>query len=242
MATYPTPASLFNVFSDIREFLVAGFRAFPTAFAGTALFLGLFTGHYAMLFFLIGLLVFTPFINFFLTTLLPASWGSPTQGAVCNLVLKNEQVGTGVASAASQQFLSDWSAMAIFIFSYLGANAYALYNIPVQYAANATADDKAATDEKAGLRKSRAIISLIMILATALVFFILRYFVSGCDGMIGLLVGFGIFGSFGAGWYHILRGVGQDRLSDLFGVANRLLSPTALTDQPFVCLPQASRS
>ena len=240
MATYPTPISLFNIFSDLRQHLVSGFRAFPTAFAGTVLFLGLFTGNYAMLFFLLGLLVITPFTNFLINLFVPATWGSPNQSPICNLVLKDGQLGSG--PTAPTQFITDWVAMASFIFAYLFTNAYALYGLPVEYPANATSDDQAAYDEKAGLRKSRAVISMLMILAIAIVFLVLRLFVSKCEGYIGMFVGVLVFAHLGVGWFYALNSTGQGRLSDLFGIANRLLAPTALANQPFVCLPQSSTS
>jgi hypothetical protein len=252
MATYPTPISLFNIFSDVRHQLVTGFRSFPTAFAGATLFIGLFTGNYAMLFFLVGLLVVTPFVNFvlgllgtfsffsWLGTLLPDSLKTPNQSAICNLVLKDGQLGEG--ATAPMQFITDWTAMAAFIFAYLFSNAYALYGLPVEYPANATADDQAAYDEKAGLRKSRAVISMLMILVIALVFFTIRLFVSKCEGYIGMGFGLILYSLLGVGWFYALNSSGQGRLSDLFGVANRLLAPTALTNQPYVCLPQASTS
>jgi hypothetical protein len=232
------PISLFNIFSDVRHQLVSGFRSFPTAFAGALLFVGLFTGNYAMLFFLVGLLVVTPFLNFGINLFIPASWGSPSQSSVCNLV--SGQIGEG--ATAPLQFITDWTAMAAFIFGYLFTNAYALYGLPVEYPANATADDQAAYDEKAGLRKSRAVISMLMILAIALVFFAIRLYVSKCEGYIGMAVGLLIFAHLGVGWFYALNNTAQGRLSDLFGVANRLLAPTALANQPYVCLPQASTS
>jgi hypothetical protein len=234
------PISLFNIFSDVRHQLVSGFRSFPTAFAGALLFVGLFTGNYAMLFFLVGLLVATPFLNFGINSVFPASWGSPNQSPICNLVLKDGQIGEG--ATAPMQFITDWTAMATFIFAYLFSNAYALYGLPVEYPANATADDQAAYDDKAGLRKSRAVISMLMILVIGLVFFTIRLFVSKCEGYVGMSLGLVLYSLLGVGWFYALNSSGQGRLSDLFGVANRLLAPTALTNQPYVCLPQASTS
>jgi hypothetical protein len=43
----------------------------------------------------------------------------------------------------------------------------------------------------------------------------------------------------GVGWYHLLSLVGEDRLSDLFGIANRLLPPGAFQTGPMACLPVA---
>jgi hypothetical protein len=44
----------------------------------------------------------------------------------------------------------------------------------------------------------------------------------------------------GHGWYKALSKVGQDRLSDLFGIANRLLPPSAINNAPIACVPVPS--
>jgi hypothetical protein len=46
-----------------------------------------------------------------------------------------------------------------------------------------------------------------------------------------------IFGLLGVSWYKLLSMTGQDRLSDLFGIANRLLPPTAVANGPIACIP-----
>lgn len=239
------PFSFLSLFSDFQVFLVSGFRAFPTAFAGTVLFAGLFTGNYAMLFFLLGLLVWTPSVNTLFNAILNLLFEFfgmqrfPQRAPICNLVLKDSQIGQG-AAAGSSYFMSDWMAMTVFIFSYIFTNAYYLYTIPTEYPPNGTPDDIAATDEKAGLRKSRAVLAMIMTLIIALVFISIRVFVSQCDGYAGTSVALVLFSVLGWGWYRVLRSFGQDRLSDLFGVANRLLSPSALVNQPYMCLPQTT--
>jgi hypothetical protein len=243
MASYPTPPSLFNIVSDVREFILAGARAFPTAFAATALFVGLFTANYAMLFFLIGLLILTPTLNAFLNWAFGSifgaiygetvpTWAMGNSTAICNVVLGDSDFSKSV----SRQVISSWWALTVFIIGYLMTNALALYKLPVQYPANASTDVQAQTDEKAMLRKSRAITALVVIAIAALILFAFR-FASSCDSVFGLLVGALAFGSLSAGWFHTLSAVGQDRLSDLFGVANRLLSPFALANEPVACLP-----
>lgn len=235
MATYPTPLSLFNIISDTREFFMAGVRAFPMAFAATALFVGLFTANYAMLFFLIGLLMLTPVANALLNWLLgfviPTNWLG-NGAAICNVVLKDGDF----VEKFDRKVISDWWALTAFIIGYLMTNAISLYQLPVQYPANATADVQKQTDEKAMLRKSRAVTAMVVIAIAALTLFAFR-FMSSCDGIFGLVVGGGLIGGLAYGWFVALSKVGQDRLSDLFGVANRLLSPFALVNEPVACLP-----
>ena len=61
--------SLKNIISDIRIFLNGGMNSLPMALAGTMLLIGLFTAHYAMLFFLIGFLIIVPFTSWGVNTL-----------------------------------------------------------------------------------------------------------------------------------------------------------------------------
>jgi hypothetical protein len=74
------------------------------------------------------------------------------------------------------------------------------------------------------------------ILLFGLVIFGYRFY-SGCENMFGLLLTAGVFGYVGYNWYKLLASVGQDRLSDLFGIANRLLPPSAIQNKPIACLP-----
>lgn len=252
MATYPTPLSLFNIVSDTREFITAGVRAFPMAFAATALFVGLFTANYAMLFFLIGLLMLTPVANILLNAIfcwIPVSWLG-NSAAICNVVIKDgdftktysaDFAGSYMARIAHRKVISDWWALTAFIIGYLMTNAISLYQLPVQYPANATADVQKQTDEKAMLRKSRAVTAMVVIAIAALTLLAFR-FMSSCDGIFGLVVGGGLIGGLSYGWFLALSKIGQDRLSDLFGVANRLLSPFALVNEPVACLPDPSLS
>jgi hypothetical protein len=46
-----------------------------------------------------------------------------------------------------------------------------------------------------------------------------------------------LFGYIGRSWYRLLASVGEDRLSDLFGIANRLLPPSAIENKPIACVP-----
>ena len=234
-ATYPTSLSLFNIVSDVREFILAGVRAFPTAFAATALFVGLFTANYAMLFFLIGLLLLAPMQNTILNWLL--GYMVPTRllgngAAICNVVLSDSDF----TKTFKPTVISNWWALTVFIIGYLLTNAISIYKLPVQYPANATADVQKQTDEKVMLRKSRAVTAMVTIVIAGLALFALRL-MSGCDGITGLLLGALAFGGLSYGWFKALSKIGQDRLSDLFGVANRLLSPFALVNEPVACLP-----
>jgi hypothetical protein len=52
----------------------------------------------------------------------------------------------------------------------------------------------------------------------------------------GMIVLFGGFIGLGIAWYTILHNV-SDRLSDVFGIANRILLSNDTQDQSVLCLP-----
>jgi hypothetical protein len=78
---------------------------------------------------------------------------------------------------------------------------------------------------------------MVSILFFGLLVFGYRFY-SGCDSVIGMVLTSLFFGYAGYGWYKLLAMVGEDRLSDLFGIANRLLPPSAIQNKPIACLPQ----
>ena len=84
-------------------------------------------------------------------------------------------------------------------------------------------------------RKSQALLSIITMIVFFLVVFGVRYYM-GCES-INSFISSGLFIYFGTLWYNLLSKVGEDRLSDLFGIANRLLPPSAIKNDPIACVP-----
>lgn len=237
--------TLKGILSDIRVFLYSGIQNLPLSMAGTMLLLGLFTANYAMLFALVGLLLVTPFTNHFLNMFLlllaeyVPSLGVRT-GDVCSVVIP---FFANATSSEEQHVTSQWMAMVSFFFGYMIRNAIKLLTREPEPtgAIEVTEDQVKEMDRKASYRRVQAIVSALSIVIVAIVFFFIRWN-TGCEGIIGFfiaLLGFGVSGYF---WYDFLSYAGQDRLSDLFGIANRLLPPSAIGNGPVVCLPVADGS
>ena len=74
----------------------------------------------------------------------------------------------------------------------------------------------------------------IIIFTVTVIYF--RYS-TGCDSLLRIMLALVLSGTAGFGWYYTLSLIGQDRLSDLFGIANRLLPPSMIQDQPIACIP-----
>jgi hypothetical protein len=217
----------------IRELLTQGFRSLPVILGNAILVLGLAQGNFNLLFFFVGMFILTPvavilanaLFELLFANILPDSfqsfWLVANAGAPqCAIFTVGE-----TANFALNGVPSLWMTMMAFFFSYLMVNAYELYN----KATNSKAP-KAATDA----RKSQAIMSMVVVGVTALLFTILRYG-SSCETAIGVLVS-GLLGyGLAKGWFDFMRNCGMGRLDDIFGISNRILplqsyeSPTQVT-------------
>ena len=145
--------------------------------------------------------------------------------------------------------VSYWVAMTGFLLGYLITNAVTLYTKETLYPgevdsasitetqSQAITAAKGRADAGAANRKSQTLMAIIILSLLICVIIYMRLW-DGCDGLLSLLVGVA-FGGIGYGWYGYLAKVGDDRLSDLFGIANRLMIPEAMFNAPYACLPQA---
>jgi hypothetical protein len=227
------------ILSDIRIFLYSGIQNLPLSLAGTMLLLGLFTANYSMLFFLVGFLLGVPFINLLWDTLLqlilPESLRVKT-GDVCTVLIPF--LSSSNSSANGYHISSQWTAMVSFFFGYMIRNAVKLLTRSPEPTGSIEVTERQVKelDRKTSYRKVQAIVSALSIVIAASIIFIVR-FNTGCESIVGFILGLVGFGTMGYFWYDALSSIGQDRLSDLFGIANRLLPPSAIANGPVVCLP-----
>jgi hypothetical protein len=89
------------------------------------------------------------------------------------------------------------------------------------------------------LRRTQTIMAFVVLILITFVAIAMRLW-SSCDGIVSILAGGGLGGAAGVGWYFLLARIGDDRLSDLFGIANRLMVGTSLENLPYACLPYSN--
>jgi len=230
--------SLRDLLTDIHVLLRSGMTSLPLTIGGTMLLLGLCTANYAILFFLVGFLILVPSLVGGVNTLASyMQWDfcKMTFHDVCRLVIPF-QVQDSQRATEAYVVITSWMTMTAFFLGYILQNAAVLYTrespeTPIDET-NPDAEGKTVT------RKTQAIISLATIVVFILIVIKTRYD-GGCEGILRILGASVIGGLLGVGWYSLLREVGQDRLSDLFGIANRLLPPSALANKPIACLPES---
>jgi hypothetical protein len=202
------------------------------------LLLGLCTANYAILFFLVGFLILIPALVGGVNALAASADFdckiSPKD--LCHLVIPFHGSEGTIVAKEEYILITPWMTMMAFFLGYVFQNAAVLYTrespeVPID-------ETDPEVEKKTVTRKTQAVISL----ATMLVFIVivLKYrYDTGCEGILRILGASVIGGLLGVGWYSLLREVGQDRLSDLFGIANRLLPPSALANKPIACLPES---
>ena len=234
--------SLKSIVSDIRVFLYGGMVTLPLTIAGTMIILGLFTANYAILFFLLGFLVLTPLVSTILNNSIDYFFEGSTifrakTTDICKLNVPYTTLANPVGFSEENVISSPWAAMIAFFIGYIFTNGIELYNREsTETTINVKSDSESDTETKVNKRKSQALIAMASIVIFALIAIGYRYY-SGCESMLGMILTTALFIYGGHGWYKLLSKVGQDRLSDVFGIANRLLPPSAITNAPIACVP-----
>jgi hypothetical protein len=236
--------SLKDIVSDIRVFLYGGILTLPLTIAGTLSILGLFTANYAILFFLVGFLILTPLaasiLNFAGGALFTGKAFNPFKaktGDVCKLVIPYSTMAAPAGVEEGNVVSSSYVSMIAFFIGYVFTNGLQLYQRQTEDPSiTVTTSSASDLNMKVGNRKAQAMVAMISIVVFALIVLGFRYY-SGCESTTGIILTSFLFVFLGHGWYQALSKVGQDRLSDLFGIANRLLPPSAINNAPIACVP-----
>ena len=248
--------TLINIIEDIKVFIYGGIQTLPLTLGGTLLILGLFTANYAILFFLIGYLIATPIVawgfNSLISAIINKMESKPKifhifSADVCKVYKPSESA----KQEGEVSVVSEWMAMISFFTGYMINNALYLYNRDNTDVINTISSDpnvQPNLDTKILNRKSHAAMSII---TSIIILGIVLYFrhATQCETsmssnfgitILRIFLAIGIYGTAGYFWYVLLSSVMDNRLSDLFGIANRLLPPVALDKRPVACVPYSN--
>jgi hypothetical protein len=213
-----------------HEFLTHGIRILPLIIGFTSLVYGVGVGNIAFAFIAAGMILLVPIVStlgdsIFTTILgwiprIPVSWYSHPSSPECGLLT------TPTSGQVITSTMSYWTTSMAFFFTYFFLNAMTLFKRPS--AANASY-------EKVQARKVQSVMSILIAGAIALGLIIYRL-KNGCESPIGLLLGVAGGVGVGYGWFEALKACSGDRLVDLFGIANRIMSADRVS-APQVCVP-----
>ena len=212
--------TLLALVDDFKVFIMTGIQTLPMSIAGTLIVLGFGTANYPMLFFLVGMLLVTPLVPFLINFAADDTW---------------KVAGCGLAPGQDSYILSQWVVMVYFFLGYMMTNAVALYQMPAT---------EPADPQKTALRQSQCTMGMIALLICMVAFGVIRIWGCNLATNRGLTIGMTFLAAIigtgtGVGWYSLLNTSASGRLADLFGIANRLLSPSAFVNEPVGCVPVA---
>jgi hypothetical protein len=210
-------STLLAIVDDFKNFVMSGVQTLPLSMAGTLLILGVGTANYSMLFFLVGMLLAAPLLPCLINLGATKDWEMPG----CDIIPGN-----------TSYIIPQWIVMVYFFLGYMMTNAIELYQMP---------PTEPADPQKTTLRKTQCMVGIIAVIVCMFVFGVIR--LTSCDTTgtrIGIAIGTAALASVaGYGWYSLLNTSMSGRLADLFGIANRLLSPSAFVNEPVGCVPMA---
>jgi hypothetical protein len=249
-SVYP---SLTTLIGDIRAFVYNGLNVLPLTIIGTSLLLSLMTANYALLFMLFAMILIVPGILFGANLLIdlfnskrtpgsapPSRWFAASYSDACDLI-PPFPIPSKPASAMSYTFGSYWLAMVSFFFGYTIANGVALLKKETQQPVTDDDATQKMVTQGANNRKAQAIAAIVASVVLFIIVFVMRHMNTTCEPYLLSIFSVIAFGGLGAGLYGFLAVRGEDRLSDIFGIANRLLSPDAYNNKPYACLPQVNK-
>lgn len=222
--------SLRAVINDIKVFFYGGIMTLPLSIAGTMLIIGLFTANYGMIFFLCGYLIGVPLIVTLFNFIMRAFDFTRTgRSSNCGIIIPFTTLQNSSANSSansSTDYISYWIPMVTFFIGYMLQNAVTLYLLEVS---NDKSDPEAIQN-----RKSVALISFatIFIFSAIILYFRIS---TECDDILEIIVATIIFTLLGGTYYYLINIYGQSRLTDLFGIANRILKPNELNNGPLAC-------
>ncbi len=216
-----------GIAQTLRGMLEGSFRALPVLIFGWAFFVGSTTGNIGLLVLALGHATVAPLATWILHTL--ASLTGPWKvnfmlpaSSTCNILPGSAALpGDSVYSIPSY-----WLAHVVFFFGFLLSNAMAVGNMPA--AENAPAD-------KVERRKSQALLVQVFGWAILAIFLFVRFKVMKCETVPGLILGSIAFWFLGSGWYELARACSA-RDSDVFGIVQGILPPSATEEPPMTCV------
>ncbi len=215
-----------------REFLLHGFRILPIVIASFALVIGLSQASMAFFFLFLGVGLIVPIVNMILNPIVGwlGSLGLPEY----LYKIKGTNYGCPIFGEFANQgdTVSVWLATLVFFVTYFFINAYNLYNRPA---------DPSAPDYKVDARQTQALMAMAIILLFGIAMLFYRFFLTqGCESPIGMPVALLVFVPLAYYWYQYLVKCSGDRLTDLFGVANRIMVQPPNASPGAVCMPIAA--
>ena len=131
---------------------------------------------------------------------------------------------------SSSRVPSFYMAHIAFFLGFLFTNAYTVYTLPSDNLNSQNLEN----------RKFRALNTMIILVLIYLITSVIRFNVTGCESILGILVATVFFGFLGYGWYLFAEFCGA-RSADILGISSSFVPSNAETS-PLICSQEISNS
>ncbi len=216
----------------IREFLLASYHDLPNILFVGSLLIGVLTGYLPLIWMALGLLLNAASVGLIqvLLVLLFPSWDQvvqPYNSPACMSGFQRANPIVLKSGAANRRIApSFWMSSATFF------SVFSIYNslrVAVKESAPGTDPEKVAT--------RRAFSLSALVIGVAFFFLVLLRAFTGCEsilgGVLGVLVGSGL----GIGFWHLLDLCGTGRIPDILQVVGSMAPEANQPEVPVVCSP-----
>ena len=227
-----------SLVKDLRQMLMQSFVSLPLLIIGWIFFMGATQGNIAFLILALGHMFIVPLVALVSNTTLEFltsqfkkfNIGDMTpfltvpNADVCNLIPGSMDSSMPLVWVAP----SYWMAHIVFFAAFLLTNAMYISSIPAA---------EGADKEKVQRRQTQIMISSFLTTVVFGSFIAMRYFLTGCETIPGILIALPMFGSLAFGWYQLVRSCSV-KDSDVFGIVQGIKPESMKDDPPMTCVYQ----
>jgi len=227
-----------SLVKDLRQMLMQSFVSLPLLIIGWIFFMGVTQGNIAFLILALGHIFVVPLVTMlsnitfeFLTSQFKkfnmgdmSPFLTVPNADVCNLIPGSMDSAVPLAWVAP----SYWMSHIVFFSVFLLTNAAYVYSMPAA---------EEADKEKVKRRETQVLISSFLTTLVFGLFIVMRYFLTGCETIPGILIALPMFGSLAFGWYHLVRSC-SIKDSDVFGIVQGIKPESMKDDPPMTCVYQ----
>ena len=212
---------------SIRQMILYAFMSLPLMLITFLGFMSLALGNVGMIILFLGHIFVVPLavtILHMISVIFPEGVKYKPASDICNFIPSYPSISSSV-----NVFPSYWVAHFLFFMGYFLQNAQSLI---------VKTEESGAPKERVDLRKSQGRLAMAIGIAATFIVLGLRYKLTGCETISGMVVAALTLVPIGVGWYMMATLAGA-RDGDIFGIAGRILPLSAMAPPPMTCLYSA---
>jgi hypothetical protein len=217
---------------NLRTMLSQSFLSLPLLLIGYSLFMGVSQGNIGLFVLFLGQITVVPLATMLFQTVWEFVLTTFDVELLSKIQVVNADVCTLIPGSIDKTIPfvntapSYWLAHIIFFFSFLISNGFGVMKMKAA---------ESADPEKVENRMTQATLSIGLTIGVLIALIAMRFILVGCETGLGLLLGGIPMALLGYAWYNVAKECSA-RDSDIFGIVQKVLPPSALDPPPMTCV------